>query len=94
MDTCHFCKARRHYPCQSERDTLNCVHRESDWLRDAKRTLEQRDPVDALHDVERLLAWAAAHADEALDLACIDRLAPHSTTEAVEIGRRLRGLSR
>ena len=31
---------------------------ESYWLRDAKKSLATRDPLDALRDAEELLGWA------------------------------------
>lgn len=46
----------------------------SDWLKRAYVELSERDPLDALYDVEQLLSWCAERADAALDSACLDQL--------------------
>lgn len=47
---------------------------ESYWLKDAKKSLIQRDPLDAIRDAEALLRFVVDHFDEAIDQACIDNL--------------------
>ena len=39
---------------------------ESYWLRDAKKSLATRDPLDALRDAEELLGWASRRWGDAL----------------------------
>ncbi|MCE8001161.1 MAG: hypothetical protein HEP70_20225 [Rhodobiaceae bacterium] len=39
---------------------------QSNWLREAKLSLLQRDPVDALNDAEALLMFAQKHLDSLL----------------------------
>ena len=44
------------------------------WIEKARRQLSKRDPLEALRDVEELLSWAAARADDAIDRACIEKI--------------------
>ena len=47
---------------------------ESYWLKDAKKSLMRRDPLDAIRDAEALLKFIVDHFDAAIDKACVDNI--------------------
>lgn len=55
---------------------------ESYWLIKAKRDLSARDPLDALNDVEMLLAWASERWFEVIKDYCSEEEAERQLREA------------
>ncbi len=53
--------------------TTSNPYDQSDWLRDAWKTLQRRDPVDALNDADYLLRLAQQRSNDVRYSAAIEK---------------------